>query len=460
MISDWVWETGRDGSLTFVSDRIIESLSRHPVQLVGLQISDIGRFVDASGHEQAPPDLKKPFRNAHFEAIGADGVAHKFLISALPRFDQVTGQFAGTMGTAKDVTDLHRVERANARLADAIDVLQGLFALYDEDDKFVISNARFRVFNRQFANLTVPGSDFVALLQSEVEAGRYPATTDATAWIEARLSRRRAPSGPFELNLADGSWLLIDEQRIPDGGTVTIASDITDLKKAMSALQASANQHREFASDVAHRLRTPIAVLRSSLDGLGDTETATALKREVDGLTRMIEQLLTLTRYERLRPEPGALADLHAIAVETISNLAPMAIRDGRGLELDGATGSVLVNGDSGAIVHAVRNLIENAVAHSRRGAVVRVVVDADPPAIHVIDQGGGISPEARPGLFAKFNQIDRRSFGTGLGLHIVNCVVENHGAVVAVDGALGGGTVFSITFPSSAGTLAASCGY
>ena len=71
--------------------------------------------------------------------------------------------------------------------------------------------------------------------------------------------------------LSGGRWLYIDEEKLPDGGTVMMAHDISDLKRAMEALQTSVQHHREFSANVAHKLRTPLAVLRANLDSLGKT---------------------------------------------------------------------------------------------------------------------------------------------------------------------------------------------
>ena len=76
-----------------------------------------------------------------------------------------------------------------------------------------------------------------------------------------------------------------------------MARDITDMKRAMEALKKSVSTHREFAANVAHKLRTPLAVLRANLDNLREDEEVSGLKNEVDTLARMVEQLLTLTRY-------------------------------------------------------------------------------------------------------------------------------------------------------------------
>ncbi len=448
LISDWVWETDTDGALTYVSERIIDRLGMHPVQVLGRRLDQIGQFIE-EGQPALPPNQRRPFRDAYFEAVGHDGKLRHFAVSALPRFDHESGDYVGATGIAKDVTELVRVERANSRLADAIEILSGYFALYDENDKLIISNARFRAFNREFGEAAQPGGDFETLLRKEIDAGRYPdAVANGEQWIAERLQHRLDNKEPLELRLSGGRWLYVNEEKLPDGGIVMVAHDISDMKRAMEALQASARHHREFSANVAHKLRTPLAVLRANLDNLGKTPEVASLKREVDVLARMVEQLLTLTRYEHLVLPKQSYVDLFSVVVDVISALAPMALREDRALELDGASGPVLVRGDAGALEHAVRNLIENAVKYSSRGATIRIVIDRDPLTVRVIDHGRGIAPDQRDLLFERFVQNDRRGAGAGLGLSIVKTIADAHGAEIEISDTPGGGATLALKFP------------
>lgn len=449
LISDWVWETDAEGQLTYVSERIIDRLGVHPVQVMGKTLFDIGVFKDGESDSEGP-NFKRPFRDLNFVAEGHDGRERYFAISGLPRFENDSGEFIGSTGIAKDVTDLVRVERANMQLADAIEVISGYFSLYDADDRLVISNARFRELNRQFGELAQPGSKFEDLLRAEVQSGRYvEADEDPESWVKKRIARRRQTSGPFEIDVTDGRRLYVDEERLPNGATVTMARDITDLKRAMNALQKSDQHHREFAASVAHQLRTPLAVLRSNLDNLPNEDNVMDLRREVDALARMVEQLLTLTRYDNFVVAPDAKVDLRSVALGVVSSLAPAAIRDARSLEFEGDDMPLLIHGDAGAIENALRNLVENAIKYSSRGTAIIVRVADDPATLQVIDHGRGIPLQTRSKLFEKFTRADRRGDGAGLGLNIVKAVADAHNADIGISDNHGGGTVFTMTFNS-----------
>ena len=192
-------------------------------------------------------------------------------------------------------------------------------------------------------------------------------------------------------------------------------------------------------------MRTPLAVMRSSLDRLdGDGRE---LIRDVDALARLVEQLLTMTRYRNFILYDDQCADLYLTVQGVLASMAPIAIKEGRSIELAGVQKQVLVHGDQGAIEHALRNLIENAIKYSSRGSTVRVVIDADPAQLRVIDQGRGIPMQARAQLFEPFSRSDRRGSGAGLGLSIVKAVADTHGAVIRVGEDPSGGSVFTLQF-------------
>ncbi len=105
------------------------------------------------------------------------------------------------------------------------------------------------------------------------------------------------------------------------------------------------------------------------------------------------------------------------------------------------------VHGNGDAIERAVRNLVENALAHTAAGTTVEIAVTRD-GAIRVLDRGPGVPRDERKHIFKRFWRRDRRRGGNaGLGLAIVTRIAEMHGATVEVDERPGGGAVFAIRF-------------
>ena len=223
--------------------------------------------------------------------------------------------------------------------------------------------------------------------------------------------------------------------------------DITERKRAEVALRESKERHRQFAADVAHELRTPLAVLGSNLDSLEDAEFALSLRGDVDAMTRLVEQLLALARLDILEIGSTDQADLREVCTNVASQLAPLAINNKRSNQVTGCKGPVTIRGNADSLEQAVRNLVENALRYSHNDSTVTLQI-SDDATISVIDNGPGIAPERRLEIFERFVRADRRSGGSGLGLSIVRRTVNAHNGSVEVVDTPGGGATFSMHFP------------
>ena len=205
---------------------------------------------------------------------------------------------------------------------------------------------------------------------------------------------------------------------------------------------------REFTANVAHELRTPLAVLLLQLDEIGG-QAADEAKREVQAMARLVDQLLRVAQIEGMSAEPLAEVDLAEVARGIVQQLAPLALDRGRETEFQDE-GATIIQGHRDAIAGAVRNLVDNALRAAPKGSVVTVIAGPG-PVIEVRDQGPGIDPALRRDLFSRFAQGDKRTRGsTGLGLAIVAKTMEIHDGSVTVSDCPGGGSCFRLTFPDS----------
>jgi signal transduction histidine kinase len=128
-----------------------------------------------------------------------------------------------------------------------------------------------------------------------------------------------------------------------------------------------------------------------------------------------------------------------------------LAIAQGKEISLDAADEPVWVNGNADLLYRAVRNLVENALRHTREGTAVELVVKAD-GTVTVLDQGPGVHDDDRAFLFRRFWRRDRRRAGSaGLGLSIVRRIAEAHMASITVENRKTGGASFSLRFPRAA---------
>jgi signal transduction histidine kinase len=217
------------------------------------------------------------------------------------------------------------------------------------------------------------------------------------------------------------------------------------LNEMIARLERSFDEMQRFTADAAHELRTPLAVLRARIDTIPDPVSARPLRTDVDAMGRTVAQLLDIAEMEGLHVREDECADLVEVCADTVAHLAPLALARRRDVELRGHDAPVWVRGNSEALSRALRNLLENAIAHTPERTTVTVEVDAH-GTLRVSDEGPGVPPEDRDLIFRRFWRRDRRRTGNaGLGLSIVSRVVEAHGGTIVVHDRVGGGAVFHV---------------
>jgi signal transduction histidine kinase len=238
-------------------------------------------------------------------------------------------------------------------------------------------------------------------------------------------------------------------KRLPEEGQpAEVLPVIRGVNRALERLDHGFQVQRQFTADAAHELRTPLAVLGAHLDTLGDGKAVVALRQEVATMSRLVGQLLRIAQLDTLSGTPAGRVDLHASAIEAAAALAPLALKEGRSIELTGVERPVWVLGDIEALGQAIRNLIENALNHTPRGTTVEIELGAD-RSLRISDHGPGIPPEQRELVFRRFWRASRRGGGAGLGLAIVAKVAETHDGTVHVEDAADGGACFVLKFPA-----------
>jgi two-component system phosphate regulon sensor histidine kinase PhoR len=229
---------------------------------------------------------------------------------------------------------------------------------------------------------------------------------------------------------------------------------------------------RDFATNVSHELKTPLAGLSLLAETLKhalveDPEQAAVfverLASEVGRLTGLAGDLLTLSRLE----EPGkeiekdfARLDLGQLAEETAAELQILAEARQQTLTVD-VTAAPPVRGDAVSLRTLIRNLVDNAVRYTEPGGRIEVSVrpgaEAGKPGwvlLAVKDDGVGIPVADQRRIFERFYRVDkarsRETGGTGLGLSIVRHVAERHGGKVEVASTLGSGSTFTVRLPAA----------
>ena len=223
-------------------------------------------------------------------------------------------------------------------------------------------------------------------------------------------------------------------------------------------LQAQDRQRRDLLADIAHELRTPLAVMQGRLEGLldgvydrSDAQIGEVLD-ETRMLARLVEDLGTLANAERgvmgLRKEP---TDVAALVYDAVQALEPESRDREIRIAVDAPADMELVELDPVRIREVVLNLVANAIRHSQDGAKVAVSaaqVQGD-LVLTVRDTGPGMTADEVAKVFDRFHK-GPRSQGSGLGLAITKHLVEAHDGSIQVDSVLSVGTVFTVRVPRS----------
>jgi signal transduction histidine kinase len=222
---------------------------------------------------------------------------------------------------------------------------------------------------------------------------------------------------------------------------------VTAINQALDRLDQGFRVQREFTADAAHELRTPLSILRTRVETLDDQRIAKALHLDIEAMSRVVGQLLDIAELEAFTIDPSERADAQGVCAEVAESIAPLALEQGREIALLGVSSPVWVKGNAEMMKRAIRNLAENAIKHAPPDTVVEFIVEED-GTVKVLDRGPGIAKEERELIFQRFWRRDRNQQGsTGLGLSIVQRIVELHGGSISVENRVLGGAQFSLHF-------------
>ena len=242
-------------------------------------------------------------------------------------------------------------------------------------------------------------------------------------------------------------------------GAIAVFHDITRLKELERIRQ-------DFVANVSHELRTPLTTIKgyaeTLLEGALKEEVAFqfvgVIKRHTDRLTKIVEDLLTLSRIEsrefQLKVEPLSLSDLIGEVLDVVSEPAK---KNRISLSYDKPASPLFVRGDRHYLEQVFVNLLDNAIKYGREGGKITIATVAKSPTeieISIQDDGIGIPKEDLPRIFERFYRVDKgRSQelgGTGLGLSIVKHIVQAHGGRVWAESQPGQGSVFYFSLPKN----------
>jgi len=365
-----------------------------------------------------------------------------------------------------------KVDRTERRLWDSIETVRDGFAIFDTDNRMVLSNP---AYVRLFDGLeeVQPGISYVRLLQLACEEGLIDTGEMAPSdWRTMMLQRwMRDEMEPVTVRLWNGEYVRVMDRRGADGDIVSLVINITEtithqreIEVAQRKAETANRTKSAFLANMSHEIRTPMNGIVGMSDLLRDTQLDDEQKLFVDTIYNSAEALLVIindvldfSKMEAARlslfPEPF---DLPQLLSEVIMLLRPAAENKGIKLDLDlnPCVPNTLI-ADPGRLRQIITNLVGNAIKFTSEGAVsIRVngSFAVSPPtlSIEIEDTGIGIPATKLSEIFGEFNQVEaaqnRRFDGTGLGLAISKQLVELMNGTIWVNSIEGDGSVFGVT--------------
>jgi len=220
----------------------------------------------------------------------------------------------------------------------------------------------------------------------------------------------------------------------------------TALNSALDQIAGTMDLQRRFMNNVAHELRTPLAVMRSKVEAIDDAKARIALTADVNRLTTIVSSMLQLARLHNA-DLPFEPVHLNRVARDALADLAPLVVD--RGIDIAFEEHGDMTRGicaNEATVRAAVANLVDNAMSHAQaKSAIVVRVIDGI--MLEVADDGIGIASRQRTEVSEPFNRLSPRSDGAGLGLTIVRDIMAAHGGQLTIVETPGGGTTVRLLF-------------
>lgn len=273
----------------------------------------------------------------------------------------------------------------------------------------------------------------------------------------------------FQVLPQDTQWI---DQWAPDNHKVVIILSNENLVHQVThpSIEQIAQRHRDFVSVVSHEFRTPLTSIKgyadtllrysANLDAEKQTKFIQTIKDQADRLTRMVENLLTVSKLgeETIQLEFRSIPS--ASLIQRVSeNILAKGTQDklyaNREVHCDLPEKLPAWWGDPDKVEQVVTNLIDNAVKYSFEHSTIRVTAqegDNQQLVLSVTNAGAGIPKEQIPSIFKRFSRADdpltRQVEGTGLGLYITKSLVEAMNGTITVDSIQNEETTFHLTLP------------
>lgn len=233
--ADWFWEMGTNGQFSYFAGRVEEAMETSRATLFGKSCRDLYTFNDINNaeldrFEKAFID-KTAFTDVLFKWVKVESSLVYLSLSGKPNYDE-NECFIGFRGVGRDVTQRYLVEQQDRRLIEAINSLSLIITIFDAEDKLTFFNKQFLLFNHEIAEHVEIGITFEELWRLSSDNQRAKYGDYGAEWYEKRLEMHRNPLEAFVMPWGDGCYMHICEQRLEGGGSIIVATDISETKKS------------------------------------------------------------------------------------------------------------------------------------------------------------------------------------------------------------------------------------
>jgi signal transduction histidine kinase len=379
-------------------------------------------------------------------------------------------------GILLDTSEQKRKEETFRRLSLAIDAIEHGVAILDADDRYFYFNRRYQAFGNSAQGTLKVGRHFEDHVRELVDLGVVPVPEDQREiWIEKRMERHRSLPSSIMVEQDDGEWLLVREERLPDGGVAMIVTDVSELRQAQDQLkealvqaESASKTKSEFLATMSHEFRTPLnailgfsEIMSDELLGAIENPSYAAYIKDIYNSGRhmldLVNDVLDFSALEvgkrEFRPEP---VDVAAAIARCLRDVKPAASE--KRIKISTHTDDDLptIVTDPRALRQCLINTLANAVKYTEKYGRIDVVGDINGGKLRIVvrDNGAGIAADRLKHVTEPFAQADndplRAQEGTGLGLSIVKSLLEGQGGKLEIHSELGEGTTVTMFLPNA----------
>lgn len=370
-------------------------------------------------------------------------------------------------------------EAQRRTIAAAVEAISDGFVLFDAQDRILLANSKYCEIFPDYEQSDLPGRSIEEILTRRLAKGQVNLRgTPPEEWIADRLRVHQNPAGSIHEGRFGQRWVRITKRKTPNGGTVAVYTDITELKerqveleRAKTHAEAANEAKSRFLASMSHELRTPLNAIIGYSEMLIEEgedqdlgESAAVLEKIAAAgrhLLALINDILDLSKIEANKMEIYLETfDVGDLLRDVEATVVPLMARNRNEFVPDIGDGLGKMHSDQTKLRQNLFNLLSNAAKFTENGRVTLSVhrdrrPDGDWLVFEVVDTGIGMTPQQQERLFSAFTQADasttRNYGGTGLGLSITRSFCRMIGGVVSVRSELGKGSTFTMEVPAEA---------